>query len=622
MRKDTVRRFVLVVAFAGFVAVSARAQPPAATDAEVGERPFPATTAADAPREAGGAPAAGTTSDFQDLLETRVARLRDDAGLTAVAVAVAIDGDLAAAAVSGERRRDSGVPVTVGDRWHVGSITKSMTATLLAVLEEDGLLSADDALTALLPDVEMADGRSACTPAHLMTHTAGVAANFPAEAQDVWPETAEELVAERRRFVADALAEEPASPCGERFLYSNVGYTVAGHIAETIGGEPYETLLRSRVFAPLALTSAGFGAPKGERPDQEPVGHLVLPNGRRVPVDPFVTRADNTPLIAPAGTVHMTIGELARYGAAHLDGEYGSDPVLLPRSSWQRLHAPFLNAYARGWMRYERDWAGGPVIWHNGSNTLWYALLMLLPARNMTLAFVTNDGALEAADTAFWELARELAAWRDRLDPPNRPPQAAGTLPAVRLSGPGVTLEVDVSAAFGDPDGDPLTYTASSSAPRVVTARVAGARVTLTAVSAGLSTVRVTAADPGGQSAAQSFTASVPTTTGTGRFTDDPLRPGVTPVRAVHFTELRERIDALREAAGLGRFRWTDPVLRAGVTPRGFVHLVELRSALAAAYGAAGRPVPRWTDPSPVARTIPVRAVHVMELRAGVVALE
>ena len=110
-------------------------------------------------------------------------------------------------------------------------------------------------------------------------------------------------------------------------------------------------------------------------------------------------------------------------------------------------------------------------------------------------------------------------------------------------------------------------------------------------------------------------------TAGTGRFTDDPLRPGVTPVRAVHFAELRERIDALREAVGLGWFRWTDPVLRVG-TPVRFAHLAELRAALAEAYGAAGRPVPRWTDPSPTARTTPIRAVHVMELRAGVVALE
>ncbi len=86
-----------------------------------------------------------------------------------------------------------------------------MTATLLAVLEDDGLLSADDALTVLLPDVEMADGGSGCTLEHLLTHTAGVVANFPNRFQDVWPETAEELVAERRR---DARRQFPAHRTG------------------------------------------------------------------------------------------------------------------------------------------------------------------------------------------------------------------------------------------------------------------------------------------------------------------------------------------------------------------------------------------------------------------------
>ena len=292
VRKHAVRRFALAVAVAGFAAVStAPAQPPAATCTEIAEWPLLATTVAGAPSGSRGTAVEGATDDFQDLLETRVAELRDDTGLTAVAVAAIIDGDLAGAAVSGERRRDSGISVTVDDRWHMGSITKSMTATLLAVLEDDGLLSAADALTVLLPDVEMADGWSGCTLDHLLTHTAGVAANFPTEFQNVWPETAEELVAERRRFIADVLAEEPESPCGELFLYSNVGYTIAGHIAETIAGEPYEALIQNRVFAPLALMSAGFGPPRGEYPDQEPVGHAVLllgPNlSVRLPVDPL-----------------------------------------------------------------------------------------------------------------------------------------------------------------------------------------------------------------------------------------------------------------------------------------------------------------------------------------------
>ena len=370
--------------------------------------------------ETAGAGAAGASAtpvgagdDLQAALEARVAQLRADTGLTAVGAAVAVDGRLAATAAAGERRRRSGIPVTVADRWHVGSVTKSMTATLLAALEEDGLLTADDLLPALLPDVEMAAGWRACALHHLLTHTAGARANLPLRYWSVWPDTAAELAAERRRAVAAMLAEEPESPCGERYAYSNVGYTVAGHVAETVAGAPYETLMRNRVFAPLALTSAGFGPPRGARPDQEPVGHFVRFH-RRFPVDPFEGPADNTPLMAPAGTVHMTVGDLARYGAAHLAGEQGAEPALLAPSSWRRLHAPFRDDYARGWVRYELDWAGGSVIWHNGSNTYWSALLMLLPARNMTLAFVTNDGAPRAADAAFVALARELSGMEDR----------------------------------------------------------------------------------------------------------------------------------------------------------------------------------------------------------------
>ena len=199
----------------------------------------------------------------------------------------------------------------------------------------------------------------------------------------------------------------------------------------------------------------------------------------------------------------------------------------------------------------------------------------------------------------------------------NRPPEAVGTLSAVRLRVDESSVTVDVSGAFRDPDGDRLTYGATSSVLHVVAARATGARVTLTAVSVGTATVEVTATDPDGLSAAQSFRVRV-----TAPFTDDPLVPGETPVKVVHFTELRARIDVLRGEAGLAPFRWTDPVLRARATPVKLAHLLELRSALAEAYGAAGRPAPRWTDASPAAGTTPIRALHLTELRAAVLALE
>ena len=158
---------------------------------------------------------------------------------------------------------------------------------------------------------------------------------------------------------------------------------------------------------------------------------------------------------------------------------------------------------------------------------------------------------------------------------------------------------------------------ASSAAPGVVSVIAAGARVTLTGVSLGTAGIRVTASDGAGLSAEQRFTATVTASA----FTDDPIQPGVTPIRAVHFTELRSRTDGLRRGAGLAAFAWTDPVLTAGATWIKLAHLLEVRSALAEAYAAAGRPAPRWTDADPMVGA-PVRGAHVMELRAAVMALE
>ena len=203
----------------------------------------------------------------------------------------------------------------------------------------------------------------------------------------------------------------------------------------------------------------------------------------------------------------------------------------------------------------------------------------------------------------------------------NRAPRAAGSIPDQMLAVAGGATSLRVAQYFIDADDDVLTYTARSSRIDIVVVSVLDSIITLTPVAAGKATVAVTARDPGGQSATQSIAVTVEAA-GRTRFTDDALRRGVTPIKAVHFTELRMRIDVRRTAAGLERFRWTDPVLRAGVTPVRLVHLLELREALAAAYTASGRPAPRWADAVPVGGATPIRAAHVTELRAAVVALE
>ena len=178
---------------------------------------------------------------------------------------------------------------------------------------------------------------------------------------------------------------------------------------------------------------------------------------------------------------------------------------------------------------------------------------------------------------------------------------------------------LEVSGAFRDPDRDRLSYGATSSLSEVASVAVLGSTVTVTPVSVGMTKVTVTASDTGGASAVQQVAVTV---TAPSTFTDHPIRPGTTPIRAVHFRELRERIAGLGTRWGLPAVWWTDPILTAGVTPVRFVHLLELRSALTEAYLRAGRAAPRWSDTARAAGMTPIKAIHLMELRAAVVELE
>jgi subtilisin family serine protease len=107
-----------------------------------------------------------------------------------------------------------------------------------------------------------------------------------------------------------------------------------------------------------------------------------------------------------------------------------------------------------------------------------------------------------------------------------------------------------------------------------------------------------------------------------GPFTDEVVTAGSITIRAVHVTELRDRIDALRTGLGLALYSWTDPVLAAGSTDIRAVHLQQLRTALGEAYAAQGQTPPAYTDPTIVAGATMVRSVHIIELRAAVIALE
>ena len=125
-----------------------------------------------------------------------------------------------------------------------------------------------------------------------------------------------------------------------------------------------------------------------------------------MPIEPPL--ADNPPFLGPAGTMHMTVGDLARWGQEHLRGERGVDG-LLRAATFRRLHAPPRSdaTYALGWVvRREGD---RRTIWHNGSNTLWYAIVAFDPEADLGVVIATNGsiGAARAIDAAATEVLKQ-----------------------------------------------------------------------------------------------------------------------------------------------------------------------------------------------------------------------
>ena len=175
---------------------------------------------------------------------------------------------------------------------------------------------------------------------------------------------------------------------------------------ESLTRTAWEDLLRARLFGPLQMKSAGFGAPGAPGKLDQPYGHTGNPTLKPQAPGPS---ADNPPAIGPAGTVHCSISDLARYAAWHADeGRSSRGPLKLKPETFSRLHtAPAGGDYACGWSVEKRGWAGGRVLAHNGSNTLWYAIMWVAPLKDAAFVAATNaatPGAAQATDSAVAEL--------------------------------------------------------------------------------------------------------------------------------------------------------------------------------------------------------------------------
>ena len=305
------------------------------------------------------------------LVEAAADQAMAEGGMPGVAVLEIRDGRIVAEAVRGVRAAGSSDLVRAGDVWHHGSNGKPITATLLARLVERGLLSWDTPLRVLLPELasSMRPEFHDVTLFQLLSHRSGLAQASDWAFIETFYDDQRTLPEQRLAYLRRALAEPPAVQPGS-YNYSNTAFIGAAAAAERVTGRSFEDLVRTEIFRPLGMRSAGFGPTS----QGQPLGHE---NGKPL----TGSRADNPLMWAPAGGMHMSLRDYGLFAIDQMQGERGKGR-LLSAATYRLLHQPVPDPTSE--RSNGLDWGlrmepFGRLLMHSGSNGYWVAVVTLAP---------------------------------------------------------------------------------------------------------------------------------------------------------------------------------------------------------------------------------------------------
>lgn len=252
-------------------------------------------------------------------------------------------------------------------RFEIGSITKTMTATLLASLVEDGVLALDDEIGRWLD----AGPQARITLEQLATHTSGLprlAPNQPTDEVNPY----RDFTAERAEEGLRATVRTPDAG----HLYSNFGYQLLGLVLARASGQRYQDLLAERLLGPLGMTRSGVGgAGRGTRisghAGGKPVGHwdFALPG---------------------QGAVEATIGDLARYLAACLTPPRGPLGTAIRLCQQPRVRIGGTTAGGLAWIITDG------LLFHNGGTGGFASSLTIDQGAGHAVAALVNSGGSSA----------------------------------------------------------------------------------------------------------------------------------------------------------------------------------------------------------------------------------
>ena len=312
-----------------------------------------------------------------ERIAANVAEWRDELGVPGVTYGVFVGGESYTGG-NGVTSMENPLPVTNETIFQIGSISKTVTATLIQRLAEQGKLDLDARVRNYLPDFRVRDESVAeqVTVRHLLTHVAGWTG-------DVFTDTSNNDDA-AAKYVESMAGFEQLAPLGTIFSYNNAAFTVAGRIIEVLTDMSYEQAVKQMVFEPLGMERSFF-FPHEVMLHRFAVGHQTGEAEAKVLSPWAIPRGLNA-----AGGISCHIQDLLRYGAYHLgDGS----PLLRPESlaemhKRQTPSLPYMGWCGLAWMISGDD--GETRLWHTGGTIGQESVLTIVPQQQLALGMMTN----------------------------------------------------------------------------------------------------------------------------------------------------------------------------------------------------------------------------------------
>ncbi|MDD5363490.1 MAG: serine hydrolase [Ignavibacteria bacterium] len=343
-------------------------------------------------------------------LATILDSLRYALDVPALSGAIVTDTSIIDFQAVGCRRYGGQMNITNNDLFHLGSNTKAITAVLIGILVDEQRVNWTTTLPEIFPEYAgtMLSDYQSVTVKDLLSHSSGFMRDPTRVFENGTPRN------QRYELAGWAVTQPPAISRGT-FLYSNLGYMIAGAIAEKLMNKEYEELLIEKVLLPLGISSAGFGPMGTPGLEDQPLQHTYS----HAPIEPY-PYTDNPPVYSPAGRLHISIGDWAKFIQWVLAAENGHQTLVSAQTAAMLTSSIVPTGsedyYGCGWQITSREWAGGRALIHGGTNGVNYSEAALAPGRKFGVIVASNQGPGNSANPVDPVAARLINYYLNELN--------------------------------------------------------------------------------------------------------------------------------------------------------------------------------------------------------------